>query len=126
MRRRSGMFRTLAMLTAFALAGCSGGSGMFSGASGPQPAPVEMTGRWLLAATNAPPCGVNFSGSRSEGSMAPEGGCPGNFFTSRRWSYEQDALIIRDHNGEQLASLKHNGARFEGAATNGMQITLTR
>jgi hypothetical protein len=40
-----------------------------------------------------------------EGSIAPAGGCPANFFTSRKWSFEHDMLIIRDHKGEALAEL---------------------
>jgi hypothetical protein len=67
-----------------------------------------------------------FAGSRSEGAIAPEGGCPGNFFTSRRWAFEGGALLIRDHNGELLGRLALAGSRFEGAATDGKQITLTR
>ena len=130
MRRRGGMRSGLVIVAALAVAGCSGDRGLFGESSmmpiGPQPAPVEMNGRWLLAAAGAPPCGITFSGSRSEGALAPEGGCPGSFFTSRRWSFEQGALLIKDHTGEQLASLKLAGTRFEGPATNGMQITLTR
>ena len=55
-----------------------------------------------------------------EGTIAPEGGCPGNFYTSRKWTFEQGALVIRDHNGQPLAQLALAGpGRFEGKATNG-------
>jgi glutathione S-transferase len=40
-----------------------------------------------------------------QGTIAPEGGCPGNFFTSRKWTFEHGALIIRDHKSEVLAEL---------------------
>ena len=134
MRRRGGMrarLATVAGILAFACAGCSGdkfsfGDSSLTGASGPEPAPVEMNGRWLLAAPGTPPCGITFAGSRSEGTIAPEGGCPGNFFTSRRWAFEQGTLVIRDHTGEPLGRLALAGLRFEGTATNGQQITLTR
>ena len=55
----------------------------------------------------------------AEGSIAPAGGCPGNFFTSRKWTYEHDMLIIRDHKGELLVELAFANGRFEGKTTNG-------
>jgi hypothetical protein len=61
-----------------------------------------------------------------EGSIAPAGGCPANFFTSRKWSFEHDMLIIRDHKGEALAELSFAAGRFEGQATGGGSITLAR
>ena len=63
----------------------------------------------------------------AEGTIAPQGGCPGKFFTSRRWVYEQDALVIRDHKGEALARLAFSPpARFEGQAGAGETISLSR
>ena len=62
----------------------------------------------------------------AQGTVAPEGGCPGNFFTSRKWTFEREMLIIRDHKGEALAQLGFAGGHFEGQSTNGMQLTLSR
>jgi Protease inhibitor Inh len=62
----------------------------------------------------------------SQGTIAPAGGCPGNFFTSRKWTFEHDMLIVRDHKGEPLAQLAYTGGHFEGQATNGGTITLSR
>jgi len=62
----------------------------------------------------------------AEGSVAPAGGCPGNFFTSRKWTFEHDRLIIRNHKGEVLAELSFADGRFEGQATNGAGVSLTR
>lgn len=92
-----------------------------------QPA-ADMTGRWLLGAPNAPSCGMAFNGAPGarEGTIAPEGGCPARFFTSRRWAFEQGSLVIRDHNNEPLATLQFTGNRFEGPATAGMTVTLSR
>jgi hypothetical protein len=63
-----------------------------------------------------------------EGSIAPTGGCPANFFTSRKWTYEHDMLIIRDHKGEVLADLSFATGRFEGhpAGGSGSSVTLAR
>ena len=44
-----------------------------------------MAGRWILAAPNAPTCGINFSGAPGvqQGTLLPEGGCPEKFYLSR-------------------------------------------
>lgn len=133
----------LALTAGLALAGCSVGtlSGIISsdpsdaasatGAaapSGPPPA-VDMAGRWVLATPGAGNCGMNFAaapGAR-EGTIAPEGGCPGKFFTSRRWAVEQNAIIIRNHAGEMLAQFSvAEPSRLQGQAANGEQVSLTR
>jgi hypothetical protein len=62
----------------------------------------------------------------AQGTIAPEGGCPGNFFTSRKWTFEHGALIIRDHKGEPLAQLSFSDGRFAGQATNGGALSLSR
>jgi hypothetical protein len=91
--------------------------------------PIEMTGRWVLASAGSSSCGMIFNstvGAR-EGTVAPEGGCPGKFFTSRKWVFEQNSLIIRNHNGEPLAQLSSaQPGRLEGRATNGDAVSLTR
>ena len=70
--------------------------------AGPARRPLEARRRWRrrlfheLRQTRRAPC---------QGTIAPEGGCPGSFFTSRKWTFEHGALIIRDHKGESLAEL---------------------
>jgi hypothetical protein len=91
--------------------------------------PEPIAGRWLLAAPGSSQCNMTFGGApdAGEGTIAPEGGCPGNFYTSRKWTFEQGALVIRDHNGQPLGQLALAGpGRFDGKATNGQQVTLTR
>ena len=68
----------------------------------------------------------NLPGSAAQGTIAPEGGCPSNFFTSRKWTFEHNAVIIRDHKGEPLAALSYADGRFEGHETNGTVLSLTR
>jgi hypothetical protein len=88
-----------------------------------------MAGRWTLASTAGGACGMNFRAATSvgEGAIAPEGGCPGNFFTSRKWTYESAGLMIRDHTGKPLAQLASAGpARFEGRTSEGAGLTLSR
>lgn len=114
---------------ALALAGCAGeqavtGTTMVRPGAPPEP----MAGRWVLA-SGPSQCGMNFGGAPEapEGTIAPEGGCPGNFYTSRKWTYEPAGLVIRDHNGQPLAQLALAGpGRFEGKATAGAPITLAR
>jgi hypothetical protein len=116
-----------AALLAMTLADCAG-SGL-SGALNKRPAPqVAMAGRWLLAAPNAPACGMSFGeapGAQS-GAIAPEGGCPGNFFTSRQWAFAQGGLTINDHNNELLAQLDVADGHFAGKSVTGLPVTLTR
>jgi hypothetical protein len=110
------------------LAGCAGSlDEPASTAAAPAPALV-MAGRWMLSAPNAPPCGMNFGGAPGarEGSVAPEGGCPGNFFMSRRWTFLQDALMINDRENTPLAQLKFASDHFEGQSTSGTPVTLSR
>src|SRR5262245_22320558 len=63
---------------------------------------VHMDGRWMLSAANRGQCGMNFTGAvkATEGSIAPEGGCPGSFYTSRSWAMVENKIIIRDHKGD--------------------------
>jgi Protease inhibitor Inh len=122
---------SLAVL-AVALAGCASQPTVTGApaAGTPYGAPPEpMAGRWQLAAAGASPCVMNFGGTpeAGEGTIAPEGGCPGNFYTSRKWTFEQGSLVIRDHNGQPLGQLAlASPGRFDGKAANGQQVTLTR
>ena len=63
----------------------------------------------------------------TEGSIAPAGGCPFNFFTSRKWTYSQAGLAIRDHHAQVLAQMMPAGAnRFEGKTGAGQDVALSR
>ncbi len=61
----------------------------------------------------------------AQGTIAPEGGCPGNFFTSRKWTFEEGALLIRDFKGQTLARLAYSGDHFQGEDASGA-LTLAR
>jgi hypothetical protein len=91
--------------------------------------PFNLAGRWTLASPGAGSCTVTLGGAQdaSEGSIAPGGGCPFNFFTSRKWTFEDTGMVIRDHNAQALAQLSQAGAnRLEGKATSGQTIVLSR
>ena len=94
----------------------------------PQPTPIQVAGRWRLAAPGGGACFMNFAqaAGAGQGTIAPEGGCPGNFFTSRKWTFEHGAMIIRDHKSEVLAELSLAGGRFEGHQTGGGALSLSR
>ncbi len=62
----------------------------------------------------------------SQGTIAPEGGCPGNFFTSRKWAFENEHLIIRNHKSELLGQLAYSGDHFDGQDAAGTALTLVR
>jgi hypothetical protein len=109
------------------LAACAGTGGLLPGVEEKPPAPkVDMAGRWLVITPSAPSCGMIFGAGTDSGTIKPEGGRPGDFFTSRHWALEQDDLVIRDHNSEPLAQLKFSGGRFEGKSAKGLQVTIAR
>jgi hypothetical protein len=93
----------------------------------PQPPPIDLAGRWRLAADSGA-CLVTLAATpgAAEGTVAPAGGCPANFFTSRKWTFEHGMLIIRDHKSEALAELSFSAGRFQGQATGGGSVTLAR
>jgi predicted small lipoprotein YifL len=120
-------------LLGLALAGCGGGLGglEFPGSSNAPPpaaAPaVNIGGRWLFASPGRGQCYMTFgsdAGSGVEGTIRPEGGCPGKFFTSRKWTYEQGNLVMRDHKGQPLAQLSAAGPNFDGKSVAGEPVTL--
>jgi hypothetical protein len=94
----------------------------------PAPPPIDLAGRWKLAVAGGSACAVTLgdSAGASEGSVAPAGGCAGKFFTSRKWTFEHDRLIIRDHKGEVLVELSFADGHFQGQGTGGAAVTLTR
>jgi len=93
----------------------------------PQPPPIDLAGRWRLAAESGA-CLMTIAATpgAAEGTIAPAGGCPGSFFTSRKWTFEHDMLIIRDHKSEALAELSFSAGRFQGQATGGGPVTLAK
>jgi len=102
-----------------------------------EPKPVvTMGGRWLLTSPNRGQCNMNFTGppKATSGTIAPEGGCPGNFFTSRKWTLgEEGKITIEDHNGQQLVQLSPSSSSgtssstwFEGQAATGERVMLAR
>jgi hypothetical protein len=133
-RTTSFLLPALAAMVLLALAGCaSERTAPPPPAAAPgaalSPPPEPMAGRWLLGSAGSGQCTMTFGGNAGagEGTIAPEGGCPGSFFTSRKWTFEPAGLVIRDHTGAPLAQLAQAGpGRFEGKATGGLQVTLTR
>jgi hypothetical protein len=105
------------------------------------PPPVELAGAWQLAAATGGTCIMNFADAAAgsgapaaapapsrpgEGTIAPEGGCPGNFFTSRQWTFEAGSLIIRDFQSRPLAQLSYSGAGFQGQDARLGALTLSK
>ena len=136
-------FRLSVIACALLLAACGGGDRMTLGgsdnpppstspAAGPaaKPPPVNLAGRWTLSATGSTSCAVTIGANTpdaTEGTIAPGGGCPFNFFTSRKWSYTEAGLTLRDHNAQALAQLSPAGPnRFEGKTGAGQDVALSR
>jgi len=94
----------------------------------PLPPPIDLSGKWKLSVEPGGACLMTFGDNpgATQGSIAPAGGCPGNFFTSRKWTFEHGVLIIRDFKGEPLGQLSLSADHFEGQETSGAALTLTR
>jgi hypothetical protein len=96
----------------------------------PTPPPVAMAGHWTLASPSGGVCGMAFTAAAggAAGKIRPEGGCPGNFYTSRQWAFEDGALVIYDHKQQPLARLASSQppGRFDGTAASGIPVTLSR
>ena len=129
-----------ALLALVALAGCATtpspepeASALPPAAASPPPPtvptspPVDLGGRWKLTAAAGGACVMTFGEAPAavQGTIAPEGGCPGNFFTSRKWTFERDTLVLRDHKGQSLAQLSFTGGHFEGQDNSGGTVTLS-
>jgi hypothetical protein len=87
-----------------------------------------MVGRWILSAPNAPSCGLEFRGAPDarSGTVAPDGGCPGGFYMSRRWAIEGGALTIAGDENQPMAQFRSAGTHFEGQSAAGISVTLAR
>jgi hypothetical protein len=119
----------IGVLVIVTLTACAGEHfSLKSSTQAPTPADSSIPGRWTLSAPNAPSCGIEFGGvpGARTGKIAPDGGCPGGFYMSRRWAMEGGALTITDGGSQPLAQFKPNGIRFEGQSATGMPVTLTR
>jgi hypothetical protein len=118
------------LAVALMVAGCAGGQLPLNEqpAASPPASKFAMAGRWMLAAPGAPSCGMHFDGAvgARSGAIQPEGGCPGDFFTSRHWRMANGTLTINDHEHKPLGHLTFNGGQFAGTSTAGTPITLTR
>ena len=91
--------------------------------------PTTLAGKWTLAVPGAGSCAMNFGAQpdANEGTIAPAGGCPFNFFTSRKWTYITAGLVIHDHKAVPLARLSPVGPdRYEGRTSDGQDVTLSR
>ncbi len=138
LRTCTALIATLALST-LVLGACSGtlfpttyelpGMGATPAPPAPASAPaVNLAGRWVLAQPGRGQCIMTFGAqpNATEGTIAPQGGCPGKFFTSRKWTSDTSGLVIRDHNSEPLAQLSSKDGRFEGQSATGDPITLSR
>jgi hypothetical protein len=130
---------TLSIIVCSALLAACGGnerlgldnSGPAAAATGPAAAapPFSLAGRWTLSSPGAGSCAMTLGATpdATEGTIAPAGGCPFNFFTSRKWSYNTAGLAIRDHNAQVLAQLTPAGpSRFDGKTGAGQDVALSR
>jgi hypothetical protein len=126
-RRSCPLAPSLAFVACILAAGCTGDMRSATApAAAPAAPPVDMAGRLVSASGRT--CAMTFTAAAAgDGSIAPEGGCAANFYTSRRWVLEQGSLLIQDHKLKPLMVMKQNAAGgFEGELANGEVIRLER
>lgn len=128
----------LAMIVCGALlAGCTGSQRLAADSGAPSAPPeaagtappFNLAGRWTLSSAGTGSCAMTFGVGQdaTEGTIAPAGGCPFSFFTSRKWTYSTAGLAIRDHHAQVLAQLAPAGSnRFEGKTSAGQDVALSR
>src|ERR1044071_9079088 len=113
------------LVAALSLAGCNtDGLGTTPGASPgafsqPSAPPTPIAGRWLFSSPGRGQCNMTFGSANAtaaEGTIAPEAGCPGRSSMSRKWTYDQGGLPMRDHNGQPLAQLSGATGHYDGKA----------
>ncbi len=125
-----------AILMCGALAACNGEKGgadltsLTGGVERKAPS-LNMVGRWTFASPGRGQCIMTFGSAApdaAEGTIAPQGGCPEQFYMSRKWTREAAGLVIRDHNSKPLAQLSPSadGGGFSGQSAGGAPVTLTR
>jgi hypothetical protein len=117
---------TPGILVVLTLAGCAGDRASLE--SAPAQKDLTIPGRWILSTANAPTCGLEFGGTAGgrAGSVSPDGGCPGRFYMSRRWSMDDGAITITDAESQPLAHFRLVGDRYEGQSTSGTPMVLSR
>lgn len=117
------------LLTAAPLAGCYPDRPSMESSAAVLAPPVNLAGRWILSSAGAGACTMTFGAQpkANTGTIAPAGGCPYNFFTSRNWNYTSAGLIILDYKAQVLAQLapSSNGG-FAGKTTAGQPVALSR
>jgi hypothetical protein len=86
----------------------------------------DMGGRWVLTVPGTGVCAMAFAAGAAEGAIAPEGGCPGRFVTSRNWDVAPNGVVIRDQNRVGLAQRMTEPGRLEGQTPDGEQVLLSR
>ena len=93
----------------------------------PKGPPIDLAGKWKLSVAGSGSCLMTLTANpgASDGKIAPAGGCPDNFFTSRKWTYQSDKLTIRDFKGQALAELSFADGQFADK-TSRDPITLAR
>ena len=100
---------------------------MAARATASAPKASDMGGKWILTMPGTGSCAMTFMSGATEGAVAPEGGCPGRFLTSRQWHVEAAGVVIRDQNGARLAQLRMaEPGRLEGQTQDGEQVLLAR
>ncbi len=96
-------------------------------ASGPAVSEDALVGAWKVT-TAGSSCQMFMAKTKwSGGFRAASRGCPGDAAAVSAWTVNGNQVVLKDSNGNQVATLfSSGGTRFDGTTTGGQPISLSR
>ena len=96
-------------------------------ASGPAVSEDSLVGAWKVT-TAGSSCQMFMAKTKwSGGFRAASRGCPGDAASVSAWTVSGNQVVLKDSNGNQVATLfSSGGARFDGTTKGGQPISLSR
>jgi hypothetical protein len=103
------------------------GTQVASAASGPAVSEDSLVGAWKVT-TAGSSCQMFMAKTKwSGGFRAASRGCPGDAAAVSAWTVSGSQVVLKDSNGNQVATLfSSGGTRFDGTTKGGQPISLSR
>jgi Protease inhibitor Inh len=103
------------------------GTQMASAATGPAISEDSLVGAWKVT-TAGSSCQMFMAKTKwSGGFRAASRGCPGDAAAVSAWTVSGSQVVLKDSNGNQVATLfSSGGTRFDGTTKGGQPISLSR
>ena len=103
------------------------GTQVASAATGPAVSEDALVGAWKVT-TSGSSCQMFMAKTKwSGGFRAASRGCPGDAASVSAWTVNGSQVVLKDSNGNQVATLfSSGGTRFDGTTKGGQAISLSR